>query len=73
MTDIDQRAWDLYRQLQNQRATLKTYEQALQFVRVRQMEATDTVKPIANKLWEIAERARGDMDPAPMTTIALRK
>ena len=33
MIDINQRAWDLYRQLQNQRATLKTYEQALQFVR----------------------------------------
>jgi hypothetical protein len=61
--DANERAWSLYRQLQNQRAVLRSYADALAFVRVRQMEATDTVEPVARKLWEIAERMRGDCDP----------
>jgi|HubBroStandDraft_5_1064220.scaffolds.fasta_scaffold209755_5 hypothetical protein len=61
--DSDRRAWDLYRQIQAQRASLKTYQDALAFVRVRQMEAAHTIEPVAKKLWEIAERMRGDMDP----------
>ena len=60
---ISERAWDLYRQIQNQRAILRSYDEALSFVRIRQMEAKDTVEPISRKLWEISERARGDMNP----------
>ena len=66
MTDqqMNDRAWNLYRQIYAQRAVLKSYEDALGFVRVRQMEATDTVQPIAAKLWAIAEYMRGDMNPS---------
>ena len=60
--DSDARAWNLYHQIQNQRATLKDYDSTLAFVRIRQMGA-DNAEPIAKKLWEIAERMRGDMDP----------
>jgi hypothetical protein len=60
MIDVNERAWDLYRQTQAQRATLKSYADTLAFVRVRQSEATE---PVAQKLWEIAERMRGDMNP----------
>ena len=52
---INQRAFDLHRQIKAQRATLKTYEQALFFVRVRQMEAVDTVEPIAKQLWTLSQ------------------
>jgi hypothetical protein len=58
-----ERAWNLYRQLQAQRATLHSYEDALGFVRVRQAQAPATIEPVARKLWEIAERIRGDMNP----------
>jgi hypothetical protein len=61
--DINERAWDLYRQIQAQRATLKTYQEALSFVRVRQSESPQTIEPVAGKLWEIAERMRGDINP----------
>lgn len=62
--DIDERAWNLYRQIQDQRAVLRSYEAALQFVRVRQVDApAEFNEPIARKLWEIAERMRGDSDP----------
>lgn len=60
---VSWRAWELYRQLQAQRAVLCSYDDALGFVRFRQMEAAHTVEPVAHKLWEISERARGDMDP----------
>jgi hypothetical protein len=61
--DINERAYDLYRQIQLQRATLKTYQDALFFVRVRQSESPQYIEPVAKKLWEIAERMRGDMNP----------
>ena len=66
MTDfVNQRAWDLYRDIQLQRATLKTYQEALFFVRVRQTGADrQSTERIAQKLWEIAERMRGDMNPS---------
>jgi hypothetical protein len=65
MTDeaTNERAWALYRQIQAQRARLKSYADAVTFVSVRQMEARETVEPIARKLWEISERMRGDCDP----------
>ncbi len=61
--DPQERAWNLYRQLQDQRAVLRSYDEALSFVRIRQMEATQTIEPVAKALWEIAERARGDSNP----------
>lgn len=61
--NVNERAWNLYRQIQAQRATLKTYAATLDFVRVRQSGAPETVEPVAKALWEIAERMRGDMDP----------
>jgi hypothetical protein len=63
MFDVNERAWNLYRQLQDQRATLKTYEAALAFVRVRQGETPQYIEPVAKALWRIAERMRGDMNP----------
>jgi hypothetical protein len=52
--DVNERAWGLYRQLQAQRAVLKTYADALAFVRVRQAETPEYIEPVAKKLWEIA-------------------
>lgn len=63
MFDANERAWNLYRQLQAQRAVLRSYADALAFVSVRQMEARHTVEPVAKALWEIACRAQGDADP----------
>ena len=60
--NVNERAWNLYRQIQAQRATLKSYADTLAFVRVRQ-ENPQHVEPVAKALWEIAERMRGDMDP----------
>jgi hypothetical protein len=64
MFDANERAWGLYRQIQAQRAVLKSYQDTLAFVRVRQCGAPHTIEPVAQKLWEIAERMRGDMDPS---------
>jgi len=64
MTDqqMNDRAWDLYRQIYAQRAVLKSYEDALGFVRVRQMEATDSVETIARRLWGISQHMRQQGD-----------
>lgn len=62
--DVNERAWNLYQQIQAQRATIKTYEEALSFVKVRQFSTPELVEPIALKLWEISERMRGDMNPS---------
>jgi hypothetical protein len=51
-----ERAWNLYRQLQDQRAVLRSYEDALSFVRIRQAGAPQTVEPVAKALWAIAEK-----------------
>ncbi len=61
--DINKRAWDLYLQIQAQRATLKSYEDTLSFVRVRQYDTPHYVEPVAKALWTLAERMRGDLDP----------
>lgn len=63
--NIQERAWDLYQQIQAQRATLRSYESALAFVRVRQSEPND-IEPVARELWEIAQRIRGDCNPTWM-------
>jgi hypothetical protein len=62
MVNVNERAWELYRQIQNQRAVLRSYDEALAFCRVRQADAPATIGPVAKALWEIAERMRGDMN-----------
>lgn len=61
--DNIRRAGELYRDIQAQRAKLRNYQDALNFVRVRQSEAPHTIEPVAKRLWEMASYMRGDMNP----------
>lgn len=56
MNDLDARAWDLWRDLRLQRAKLRSYEEALFFTRVRNVDAKPVInESVARRLWEISQ------------------
>jgi hypothetical protein len=62
-SDLQARAWDLYNQLNAQRAGMSNYASVRDFVSRRQYGQPET-ESIAKRVWEIATRMRGDMNPS---------